>query len=500
MGCQFEMLDRPLVPAQFLFVLLLILHKAFVSALANVQLKPGELSFTHQHELLPRYGHSLSKNTPRAPVQSTIDNRINRISSQPPTKSNLDVKLKTRPTAIYRPRSLDVFHEERRIALHREKGRIRNQEQTWTLETMIDEGDVHTMEHDSDRVNVNWDIIYLDGPDVQNLQTLAQLARMSGNAYALGPTQKNWYELDRAWNVSFPFGYEDAEDGFRGHVFLSSDNSTIVLAIKGTTLQGPTSKKDKFNDNLLFSCCCARVDFSWVFRQVCDCYSGSWKCDNTCLSNALVEESLLYTVGLNLVNDLLALYPSANLWLVGHSLGGALASLLGSTFGLPAVAFESPGERLAALRLGLPIPTPPPAQQLPPESDVIPERILIPSLSPTTHIYHTADPIPQGTCTGPFSPCSQTGYALETRCHLGQSIVFDTVTELGWRVDLRKHPIREVVGLMEMWDQEEEVTNFREARRRQVPEAKEEVDCVDCFKWEFGEFKDKELEHPVCGD
>ncbi|KAJ3994052.1 alpha/beta-hydrolase [Lentinula boryana] len=364
--------------------------------------------------------------------------------------SNLDVKLKTRPTAIYRPRSLDVFHEERRTAFHREKGRIRTQEQTWT-------------------VNVNWDIIYLDGPDVQDLQTLAQLARMSGNAYALGPTQKNWYELDRAWNVSFPFGYEDAEDGFRGHVFLSSDNSTIVLAIKGTTLQGPTSKKDKFNDNLLFSCCCARVDFSWVFRQ-------------------------------NLVNDLLALYPAANLWLVGHSLGGALASLLGSTFGLPAVAFESPGERLAALRLRLPIPTSLPEQQLPPELDIIPERILLPSLSPTTHIYHTADPIPQGTCTGPFSPCSQTGYALETHCHLGQSIVFDTVTELGWRVDLRKHPIREVVGLMEMWEQEEEVTNFGEARRRQVPEAKEEVDCVDCFKWEFGEFKDKELEHPVCGD
>lgn len=48
---------------------------------------------------------------------------------------------------------------------------------------------------------------------------------------------------------SFPFGWEES-DGFRGHVFLSSDNYTVVLAIKGTTLQGPTSKLDKFNDNL----------------------------------------------------------------------------------------------------------------------------------------------------------------------------------------------------------------------------------------------------------
>jgi putative lipase involved disintegration of autophagic bodies len=49
---------------------------------------------------------------------------------------------------------------------------------------------------------------------------------------------------------SFPFGWEDDDDGFRGQVFLSRDNSTIVLSIKGTTISGPTSKKDRFNDNL----------------------------------------------------------------------------------------------------------------------------------------------------------------------------------------------------------------------------------------------------------
>lgn len=96
---------------------------------------------------------------------------------------------------------------------------------------------------------------------------------------------------------SFPFGWEDNADGFRGHVFVSSDNSTVILSIKGTTLQGPTSKKDKFNDNLLFSCCCARVDITWIFATVCDCYSDHWRCDNKCLSTALVEESLFYSVG-----------------------------------------------------------------------------------------------------------------------------------------------------------------------------------------------------------
>ena len=56
------------------------------------------------------------------------------------------------------------------------------------------------------------------------------------------------------------------------------------------------------------------------------------------------------------MTNLTALYPDATIWLVGHSLGGALASLLGTTFGLPAVAFEAPGERLAAMRLHLPLP------------------------------------------------------------------------------------------------------------------------------------------------
>lgn len=97
---------------------------------------------------------------------------------------------------------------------------------------------------------------------------------------------------------SFPFGWEDDADGFRGHVFLSPSNATVVLAIKGTTLQGPTSKKDRFNDNLLFSCCCARVDLTWIFSQVCDCYQWpGWRCDSACLSDALIQDSLFYTIG-----------------------------------------------------------------------------------------------------------------------------------------------------------------------------------------------------------
>jgi putative lipase involved disintegration of autophagic bodies len=49
-------------------------------------------------------------------------------------------------------------------------------------------------------------------------------------------------------------------------------------------------------DNLLFSCCCARVDFSW--STVCDCYAGGYKCEQTCVEEALVAESVYTAVGL----------------------------------------------------------------------------------------------------------------------------------------------------------------------------------------------------------
>lgn len=104
--------------------------------------------------------------------------------------------LKARPTTIYKPRSLDAFHHARWRSLNL-----------------------------AETVHVDWEPQDLLGPDVEDLHTLAQLARMSGNAYAV-PGRSNWYEIDAAWNTSFPFGWEDPDNGFRGHVFLSSDNST----------------------------------------------------------------------------------------------------------------------------------------------------------------------------------------------------------------------------------------------------------------------------------
>ncbi|KAK7040340.1 putative lipase atg15 [Paramarasmius palmivorus] len=240
-----------------------------------------------------------------------------------------------------------------------------------------------------------WSSTQVPGPDVKNRETLQLLAKMTADAYTQ-PGEKDWFDLGSDWNSTYNYGWEPDADGFRGHVFVSTDNSTVVVSIKGTSLPwihgGPTTKKDKLNDNLLFSCCCARVGPTW--STVCGCYEGGYKCDQECVERSLIEDSLFYPIGTNLYNNITYIYPDANIWLVGHSLGGALASLLGVTFGAPVVAFEAPGEQMASRRLHLPSP---------------------PSTQHITHVFNTADPIAMGVCNGVSSACANWGYAMESR-------------------------------------------------------------------------------------
>ena len=233
---------------------------------------------------------------------------------------------------------------------------------------------------------MGWDEVQVDAPDVTDMDTLSGLARMCSNAYIEGEySHKNasdWYDIGSNWNLSDSFGW--TEDGIRGHVFATADNSSIVVAIKGTSAGGfaggggPTQIKDKINDNLLFSCCCARVDWSW--STVCDCYQGGWKCGQSCVEDALIDKSVYYPLVTDLYNNITTHYPNSTIWLTGHSLGGSLAALLALTFGVPCVTFEPPGDLMPAQRLHLPLP---------------PGRPASSSHGAITHIYHTADPIPQ---------------------------------------------------------------------------------------------------------
>lgn len=107
---------------------------------------------------------------------------------------------------------------------------------------------------------LEWDEVDVEAPDVSDMDTLAGLAKMTSNAYVEGDrSRKNnsgWYHMPD-WDLGQSFGW--TEDGIRGHVFATKDNSTVVVAIKGTSAGlvgggGSTSGNDKINDNLFFSC------------------------------------------------------------------------------------------------------------------------------------------------------------------------------------------------------------------------------------------------------
>ncbi|KAJ1030386.1 hypothetical protein NDA16_001295 [Ustilago loliicola] len=357
---------------------------------------------------------------------------------------------------------------------------------------------------------LDWEDVDVEAPDVTDRTTVLAFAKMAASAYKNDTSD---WDGEGGFDPTNSFGWEG--DGIRGHIFATHDNDTIVVALKGTSNAflggGDTARRDKMNDNLLFSCCCARVSWSW--STVCNCYQGHGdSCGQTCLERALIEKSLYYPAITELYNNISYAYPDSQIWITGHSLGGSLSSLLGMTFGVPTITFQAPGERMAAMRLHLPLP---PAKH-PDESPV--------SALPIVHIYNNADPIATGQCNGAASLCSSLGYAMESKCHAGKSIVYDTMGKLGWSQTINAHRINELITdvLSEDWSEkakkkkakslsieakaEEVGTNgwrwpwhrgddaddggdtdkdTDEDDKLAVPKARSEDKCRDCENWHF---------------
>ncbi|TDZ24044.1 putative lipase atg15 [Colletotrichum orbiculare MAFF 240422] len=281
----------------------------------------------------------------------------------------------------------------------------------------------------------SWTIDEIPGPDITDKATVLSLAYMAANAYVEEEGHPEWEEVGGSYNRSADFGWEG--DGLRGHIWVDTTNSTVVIGLKGTSVavfdgEGTTTN-DKINDNLFFSCCCAQQG-QWTWHQVCDCATSTYSCNNTCVVQALNEEHRYYTAAKELYSNVTEIFPDANIWLSGHSLGGAVSSLLGLTYGLPTVTFEAVPEALAAGRLGLPVP--PGAEQMVHQAR---------QNTGAFHVGHTADPIYIGTCNGATATCSFAGYAMESSCHTGVECVYDVVADKGWRVGVGTHKIRSVI-------------------------------------------------------
>lgn len=85
--------------------------------------------------------------------------------------SSPTITLLAKPTTIWRPKS-GVSYQQARLRSLREK----------------------------ENEPVEWEETEILAPDIQDLHTIGQLARMTGNAYAL-PGHSNWYDIDLEWNT-----------------------------------------------------------------------------------------------------------------------------------------------------------------------------------------------------------------------------------------------------------------------------------------------------------
>lgn len=299
----------------------------------------------------------------------------------------------------------------------------------------------------------------LPGPDVEDKETVINFAYMSEDAYKAGHDDPEWLDVDDQYNSSIPFGWDDS--GIRGHVFSDETNSTIILAVKGTTVAmfegNGTSGHDKENDNLMGSCCCGQGG-PYLWRKVCDCQTGTYTCDQTCVKDELKKPNRYYAATLELYEEVTKLYPDANIITAGHSLGGVLASLIGLQHGVPSVTFEAYPQALAARRLGLPT-----------AGDITPLR----RNTGGYHFGHTADPVYMGTCSGSSSFCSIGGYAFETVCHTGKRCAYDVVKDKGWRQSTSTHRLRYAID------------NVYKVYDEPATCIEEDVNCVDCYLWKF---------------
>ncbi|KAF2712605.1 autophagy related lipase Atg15 [Pleomassaria siparia CBS 279.74] len=310
----------------------------------------------------------------------------------------------------------------------------------------------------------DWTIDEIAGPNITDKETVISFARMASNAYILEPHTGEWEDVGNGYNYTEDFGWE--ADGLRGHIFADTTNSTIVIGLKGTSPAvfdgSETTTNDKINDNLFFSCCCGQGG-QYLWRQVCDCQTSAYTCNSTCLTTALRAKNRYYYAAQDLYHNVTALYPDAEVWMAGHSLGGAVSSFIGLTFGHPAVTFEAVPEAMPASRLGLPTP---PGHQI--------GSLQSRKMTGGYHFGHTADPVYMGQCNTASSSCTFGGYAMQSVCHTGYKCVYDTVKDLGWRMGIGTHKIISVIkDVLEKYDEPAKCEPY--------------VNCTDCFPWEFFE-------------
>lgn len=306
---------------------------------------------------------------------------------------------------------------------------------------------------------------------ILNWSDIYELGKMSHNAY-IDTDDNRWLNtsLNNVLNISIE------RDTVKAYLFSNNDKTKNVIAIKGTTIylgllrsldtielledrsinneilkfgKLSTISNDKWNDNLFFSCCfntetnikdCLCDEFE---KNICciKCYRDSLKFEKNYLT-------ILNTIMENVKN--LIDINNSELIFTGHSLGGVLASYLGIKYNKLTVTFESPGDMHYFLL-----------------SDIINKNF---DYNNIYHYGHNADPIFMGDCG---STCNLLGYRIETKCHVGNTCLYDAKSKLNFTESIFNHRIDVILKNI--------IPNWKD----NLPECKTDKECVDCKDWRY---------------
>jgi Ca2+-binding RTX toxin-like protein len=156
----------------------------------------------------------------------------------------------------------------------------------------------------------------LTGPAVP---TLYNLAKLSQDVEAASPSVIKDDSGKTAWFPSINSDLEqtDPEGEFQAFTYANSDSSQVVIAFRGTVVD-PNDLSTTFKT--------ATTDFA----------SFSLGIPTVGLLKGMQEAAALLA-------EVVQQYPNAKITLTGHSLGGAMAQMLGKASGYSTVAFDAPG-------------------------------------------------------------------------------------------------------------------------------------------------------------
>jgi lipase ATG15 len=295
-----------------------------------------------------------------------------------------------------------------------------------------------------------------------NRNDLILLAKIASNSYHhLG--SNSWLNVSDSWTLVDSIGWGNDTipdgDGIRAYIFKSTNTSIdeLIVSFKGTSASffgidtGPTSRRDKINDNLMFGCC-----------PNDECITKHYTCDNSCIKDDLYNNPDYYfhaTFG-KVASKLKETFGKLdNIVFIGHSLGGSLAALASLEFpNSIAITFESPGTLFFAKKI---------------------HKITL-----IDHIFNYGskyDPIFMGECHGFSSSCFYAGYTMNTVCHLGDKCVFlenskqtpSFIVQTTNSVKIEnifQHRMHYVLDILE---------------NTELPQCRKQKECRDCIDWDF---------------